>query len=246
MDEIEKLKEENEHLKKMVGLKSELISITAHQLRTSLSAFKWMLKMFLNKDFGALSTEQEAFLNRSYESNERMIRLVSEMLTINKTEDTILKYDFITSDLENLIEGVIFEFEGESHEKSIELIYLKSKEKIPEFKLDQDKVRVVLQNLIDNALKYSDHGDHIFISAKISGNMVEVSVKDTGIGISQEQQEKIFEKFFRADNARKKESVGSGLGLYTVKTIVEKHGGKLWFESQEGQGSTFFFTLPIA
>ncbi len=202
--------------------------------------------MFLNKDFGALSTEQEAFLNRSYESNERMIRLVSEMLTINKTEDTILKYDFITSDLENLIEGVIFEFEGESHEKSIELIYLKSKEKIPEFKLDQDKVRVVLQNLIDNALKYSDHGDHIFISAKISGNMVEVSVKDTGIGISQEQQEKIFEKFFRADNARKKESVGSGLGLYTVKTIVEKHGGKLWFESQEGQGSTFFFTLPIA
>ena len=239
MDEIEKLKEENEHLKKMVGLKSELISITAHQLRTSLSAFKWM-------DFGALSTEQEAFLNRSYESNERMIRLVSEMLTINKTEDTILKYDFITSDLENLIEGVIFEFEGESHEKSIELIYLKSKEKIPEFKLDQDKVRVVLQNLIDNALKYSDHGDHIFISAKISGNMVEVSVKDTGIGISQEQQEKIFEKFFRADNARKKESVGSGLGLYTVKTIVEKHGGKLWFESQEGQGSTFFFTLPIA
>ena len=246
MDEIEKLKEENEHLKKMVGLKSELISITAHQLRTSLSAFKWMLKMFLNKDFGALSTEQEAFLNRSYESNERMIRLVSEMLTINKTEDTILKYDFITSDLENLIEGVIFEFEGESHEKSIELIYLKSKEKIPEFKLDQDKVRVVLQNLIDNALKYSDHGDHIFISAKISGNMVEVSVKDTGIGISQEQQEKIFEKFFRADNARKKESVGSGLGLYTVKTIVEKHGGKLWFESQEGQGSTFFFPLPIA
>jgi len=246
VDEIEKLKEENEHLKKMVGLKSELISITAHQLRTSLSAFKWMLKMFLNKDFGALSTEQEAFLNRSYESNERMIRLVSEMLTINKTEDTILKYDFITSDLENLIEGVIFEFEGESHEKSIELIYLKSKEKIPEFKLDQDKVRVVLQNLIDNALKYSDHGDHIFISAKISGNMVEVSVKDTGIGISQEQQEKIFEKFFRADNARKKESVGSGLGLYTVKTIVEKHGGKLWFESQEGQGSTFFFTLPIA
>ena len=245
MDEIEKLKEENEHLKKMVGLKSELISITAHQLRTSLSAFKWMLKMFLNKDFGALSTEQEAFLSRSYESNERMIRLVSEMLTINKTEDTILKYDFVAGDLENLIESVIFEFEGESHEKSIELIHFKSKEKIPELKFDQDKIRVVLQNLIDNALKYSNHGGHVFVSTKISGNMVEISVKDTGIGISKEQQEKIFEKFFRADNARKKESVGSGLGLYTVKTIVEKHGGKLWFESQEGQGSTFFFTLSI-
>lgn len=246
MDEIEKLREENEHLKKMVGLKSELISITAHQLRTSLSAFKWVLKMFLNKDFGALSTEQEAFLNRSYESNERLIRLVSEMLAINKTEDTILKYDFAAGDLEALIESVIFDFEGEAHEKGIEFIHLKPKEKIPALKFDQDKIRAVLQNLIDNALKYSDRGDHIFVSTKMDGKAVEISIKDTGIGISQEQQKNIFEKFFRAENARKKEVMGSGLGLYTVKTIVEKHGGRLWFESREGEGSTFFFTLPVA
>lgn len=245
MNELEKLKKENEELKKMNELKSDWISISAHQLRTSLSAIKWILKMFLDKDFGILTPEQDGFMRKAFDSNERMLALVNEMLSLNHVEQTSLRYDFIPTDIIALIESVLFDFTGESYKKGVEIIFLKPDTAIPSVALDVEKIRVVIQNLIENAIKYSNKGDRVIISLREKDGYLEVSVKDTGIGIPLNEQDKVFNKFYRATNAQAKDTIGSGLGLYTTKGIVDKHGGKMWFESSENQGSTFYFSLPI-
>lgn len=242
-DKIKKCEIENEELKKLNNVKSDLISISAHQLRTSLSAVKWILKMFIDRDFGDMTTEQENFANRAFDSNERMIKMVNEMLSINHAEDMTLSYDFEKHDLVKLIESVLFDFTGESYKRGIEIIFLKPESLAP-FMFDEEKIRVVLQNLIENSIKYSNTGDKVFVTVSDKDDVVNISVRDTGIGIAAGDQPRIFEKFFRADNAQKKDPVGSGLGLFTTKSIVEKHGGKIWLESTDKGGTTFFVDLP--
>ena len=244
MNELEKLRAENEQLKKQNALKSESISISAHQLRTSLSAIKWILKMFLDGDFGKLTPEQDGFMKKAFDSNERMLSLVNEMLSISHSDNTTLSYDFQEHDITTLIDGVLFDFSGESHKKGIEVIFLKPEQSISLIKFDEEKIRVVLQNLIENAIKYSNQGDRVIISIHTTDGLVEVSVKDTGIGIPSAEQPNIFNKSFRATNAQEKDAIGSGLGLYTTKQIIEHHGGTLRFESPETGGTTFFFTIP--
>lgn len=242
--ETEALLRENEELKHQNATKSDLISISAHQLRTSLSAMKWILKMFLDGDFGTLTPEQSNFIKKAFESDERMIRLVNEMLSITHAEDTLASVHTEPSDLIKLLDGVIFDFTGESYKRGIELIFLKPETPVSPVAMDVEKMRVVLQNLIENAIKYSNKGGRIFVNVREDEKSVEISVRDTGIGINIEDQPKIFGKFFRADNAKKQDSVGSGLGLYTTKRIVEKHNGTIRFESTSGEGTTFFVTLP--
>jgi signal transduction histidine kinase len=248
MDEIEKLKQENEELKKMNSVKSDLISISAHQLRTSLSALKWILKMFIDKDLGELSREQEDFIMKAFDSNERMIELVNDLLTLNHSEDTTISFNFKDTDVLEILEQTIFEFSGETHKKNIELIFLKPKTEIPLIKCDTEMIRVVFQNLIENAVKYSHSGDKVFVSMRINSEEknLEISVHDTGIGIKEADKAQIFSKFFRAPNAVEKEYVGSGLGLFTTKNIIERHHGKIWFESGESAGTTFFVSLPVS
>ena len=244
--ETTKLKEEINKLKKVIDLKSDLITISAHQLRTSLSAFKWVIKMFLDNDIGKLNIEQKSLLKKSYEENERIISLVNEMINLNHAEDLTLKYKFEKSNIIELIDDVLFNFTGESYKRGIEIIFLKPDNGTVLINIDIEKIRVVLQNLIENSIKYSNHGDKIFVVVNTQNKMLEISVKDTGIGIPMKDQQKIFGKFFRASNAKQKDSIGSGLGLFTIKDIIEKHNGKIWFESKENKGSTFFFALPVA
>ncbi len=243
MNETEQLKAEIQKLTELNGLKSDLISISAHQLRTSLSALKWILKMFIDKDFGPLTPEQDDLIKKAFSSNERMIAFVNEMLTINHTEDSALKYTYEEVDLMGLIDELIFDFSGETYKKHIEIIFLKNNP-VKHIIADKEKIRVVFQNLIENAIKYSNENDKIFISVHEQENGIEVSVKDTGIGIPLEAQATIFQKFFRADNAKVVDSIGSGLGLYTTKNIVEYHGGTIRFESSN-TGTTFFVRLPL-
>lgn len=248
MNEIETLQADNEKLKKINAVKSDLISISAHQLRTSLSALKWILKMFIDKDLGKLTDEQEGLIQKAFDSNERMITLVNDLLTLNHADDTTIKFKFKEVNILELLEQTIFEFYGETRKKDIELIFLKPYTEIPMISCDIEMMRVVLQNLLENAIKYSRPKDKVFVSLKVNlePRSLEMSVHDTGIGIKTEDQSKIFEKFFRADNAIAKDYVGSGLGLFTTKNIVERHNGKIWFESSEGAGTTFFVTLPIS
>ncbi len=237
--------EENEELKKQNAVKSDLISISAHQLRTSLSAMKWILKMFVDGDFGKLSPEQNNFMGKAVELDERMIRLVNEMLSINHAEDTLESMHLVSTDIVKLIDEVHFDFMGESYKKGIEVIFLKPSSNFPNIVVDSEKIRVVLQNLIENAIKYSNRGGKIFINATEKDGHIEISVRDTGIGISENDKPNIFGKFFRADNAKKQDAVGSGLGLFTTLKIVEKHSGKIWFESKDGEGTTFYISLPV-
>jgi len=239
----EEIQKENETLKKENELKGEIISMTGHQVRTSLSAMKWVIKMFLDHDFGELSTEQEQMLKKASEQNERVISLVSEMLTLNKAADGTMPYNFVSIDPVALIEKILFEFMSESYKKKVELIFLRPESAIPAILADVNKIHIVIENIMDNAIKYSKEGDRIFISLTPNENAVDISIKDTGIGIPAEVQNNIFTKFFRADNAQSKDSLGSGIGLYMCKKIVEAHHGSLSFEST-GHGTTFHVLIP--
>jgi signal transduction histidine kinase len=246
MEEIQKLKKDLERLEKLNAFKSDQISISAHELRTSLSAIKWMLKMFLDKDFGPITQEQEGFMHKAYDSTNRMLDLVNELLSANHQEEGALTYSFTPTDIVSLIDGIIFDFHGESFKKGIELLFLKPDDAIPFISCDSGKIRVVMQNLIENAIKYSDKGDRIIVSVLLEDEKIKVSVKDTGIGIPEEEQTKIFGKFFRSTNAMAKEGIGSGLGLFTAKNIIARHSGEIWFESSKDTGTTFFFTIPLS
>ena len=243
--DLKGLQEEYLKLKELSSVKSDIVSIAAHQIRTSLSAMKWIIKMFLDGDVGKMTPEQENLMRKAYEGNDRAIGIVSELLLVNKTEAILDKqYTFAKVDLAELINSVLFDFTGEAYAKGVEIIFLKP-ERIHNAKADKDKIRVVLQNLIENSIRYSDMHGKVFITLKELDDMMQVSVKDTGVGISDEGRSKIFQKFYRDPEAEKKEVVGSGIGLFTSKKIIAEHGGQIWFESGPGEGTTFFFTLPI-
>lgn len=248
MDDIEKIKEENEKLKIVNENKSDLISVSAHQLRTSLSALKWTLKMFLNKELGDINEEQKSYMEKAISSNERAIALVNYLLTFNHSEDTSMAFNFKFINISKTFEKVIDEFSGELINKKIDLTFSKPESEIPEVRCDEEMIIVVMQNLIENAIKYSLDNSKINATLKYDdkGKIVLMSVHDSGIGIKKEDQLKIFNKFFRATNAMEKESIGSGLGLFTTKSIVERHRGKIWFESSKENGTTFFVVLPIS
>ncbi|HWA32123.1 MAG TPA: HAMP domain-containing sensor histidine kinase [Candidatus Paceibacterota bacterium] len=244
--ELKKIEQENQRLAQLCSMKSEMVSLNAHQIKTSLSAQKWIIKMFLDGDLGALTPEQENLMQKAYESNDRAIELVSDMLADNKKEELAeKKFEFSPVDLSELIDSVKFDFSGEAYSHGVEMIFLHPEEDIPPVDADKEKMRMVLQNLLDNAIKYSGNHGKVFITLSKKDDQVQVSVKDTGVGISPEGQKHIFEKFYRDPEAEKKEITGSGIGLFTAKNVVERHGGKIWFESRPEAGTTFFFTIPI-
>ena len=246
MDEIEKLKKENEQLKMTNENKADIISITSHQLRTSLAALKWILKMLIDEDVGKLTSEQNELIEKAYNSNERMLVLVNDLLTLSHTDDISISYSFKDVDMIKMIDQTMFDFFGEANKKGIELIFLKPEVAFPSLSCDEGMIRVVIQNLVENAIKYSNNGGKVFISINQKENEAQLSVRDTGIGIKESDRDNIFKKFYRAPNAIDKDIIGSGLGLFTTKNIVEKHNGKIWFENEDGGGTTFIVKLPIS
>ena len=247
MNELEKIKSENDKLKEIDENKSELISISAHQLRTSLSALKWTLKMILDKELGEINEEQKNYIEKPISSNDRSIVLVNYLLTFNHSDDLSYVSKLKEINIVSVFEKVSADFIAELKNKQIELIFNKKEENIPNINCDEPMIMMVLQNLIENAIKYSPNKSRITISINYNSdnNNIELSFHDEGIGIKKEDQIKIFNKFFRAPNAIEKETIGSGLGLFITKNIVEKHNGKIWFESLPESGTTFFVTLPI-
>lgn len=224
---------------------SEFVTIVAHQLRTPLSAVKWVMKMLLDGDVGELTAEQKSLLQKGYQSNERMINLVNDLLNVALIESGRLNYRIGSHSLEDLLHRVLLDFVAPLRQKKITL-ELDAPDQLPPVRVDHERIATVLHNLLDNAVQYSPANSTIKIMLHPSGRAVEVAVQDSGIGIPAAQQGKIFNRFYRGDNAIKMQTDGSGVGLFVVKSIVEKHGGTVWFESTERQGSTFHFTLPAA
>jgi len=234
----------NEQLKQFDRMKSEIISVVAHQLRTPLSGIKWTLKMLLDGDSGKVSKEQHDLLSKGFESNERMVALINDMLAVDRLESGKIKYDFVPTQFESLIEEMIESLKPIAEHKKVRIAFLAPKRPLPKIKLDPEKMRDVLQNVMDNAVKYTKQGGLVTVGVSEEGGGLHFWVEDDGIGIPDEAKNKIFARFFRARNAIATETDGSGLGLFIAQSVVRRHGGKIWFESVEGKGTTFHVTLP--
>jgi signal transduction histidine kinase len=170
-----------------------------------------------------------------------MTVLVNDLLTLNHSEDNKIKFNFKKINILEIIEQTIFEFSGETRKKDLEVIFIKPDTNIPQIDGDEEMIRVVIQNLLENSIKYSFKDHKIFIALKYNdkNKEIDISIRDNGIGIKESDKENIFNKFFRAENATEKDPLGSGLGLFTTKNIIERHGGKIWFESLPASGTTF-------
>lgn len=226
-------------------MKTEFVSLSAHQLRTPLSAIKWTLRMLLDGDLGSISQEQRDILEKSYQSNERMINLINDLLNVTRIEEgRYLSYESIAVSPEEIIQTRINSCKEKAERKKIFLEFKKPEKKLSKVMLDVEKMELAIDNLLDNAISYTPQGGVVVISLKETEKDLEFSIKDTGIGIPDVQQKRLFTKFFRGTNAVRIDTEGTGLGLFITKNIIEAHGGKIWFESGEGKGTTFYFTLP--
>ncbi|XOB41230.1 MAG: ATP-binding protein [Candidatus Nealsonbacteria bacterium] len=226
-------------------MKTEFVSIAAHQLRTPLSAIKWTLKMMLDGDLGEISTEQREFLNKTYRSNERMIILINDLLNVTRIEEGRYLHRPALNDIGPVLQFVINSCQGDAKKRQVTLEFKQIKKRIPKVLLDVEKMKLAFQNLVDNALKYTSAKGKVVVTLDSNGKEVIVSVKDSGVGIPEKQQERVFTKFFRGANVIKMETDGSGLGLFITKNIISSHDGRIWFESGPKKGTTFYFTIPI-
>lgn len=236
----------NQKLTQLDKMKSEIISIVAHQLRTPLSAIKWTLKILLDEDVGPVAPAQRELLSKGFESNERMIALINDMLAVDRLESGKLKYSFVPVQFEELVQEMIRSLLPLASEKNIRIELSIPEVQLPKIKIDPDKMHDVLQNLIDNAIKYTKQGGLITVGVTRQGEDLHFWVKDNGIGIPDSEKEKIFARFFRAENAIHSETNGSGLGLFIAQSIVIRHAGKIWFDSVLNEGTTFHVLLPFS
>jgi len=224
-------------------MKSDFISLASHQLRTPLSAIKTYTHMLIDGFMGPLTKQQIKALKTIISASNRMNETISTLLNITRIESGSVAIIHKPIDIVSLISEVINEHNLSTNNKHLTCEFIKPKLKV---KIISDAVvlKEILSNLINNAIKYSTDGGIIKINIKNSTNKVIISIKDNGMGIPEESKNNIFTKFFRADNVVKQETSGTGLGLYMVKGLVKELDGDVWFESQEGQGSTFFVSFP--
>lgn len=226
-------------------IKSEFVSIAAHQLRTPLSAIKWTLKLLLDGDAGRLTGAQEDFIQKGYMINERMIKLVNDLLSAARIEEGRFGYEFKDTDFTAVTENLVSSFGPLALEKKVELFFKKPARPLPLIYADPEKLALALSNLIDNALKYTPEGGKVKVELRAEKDFAVCSISDSGVGIPRDDQVRVFSKFFRASNVMRMETEGTGLGLFIVRNIIKRHGGEVSFSSEEGQGSTFTFTLPL-
>jgi PAS domain S-box-containing protein len=225
--------------------KSDFISIASHQLRTPLSAIRWFLDLLLAGDAGPLRSQQKEFLGDVLASTKRMAKLVDDLLNVSRIESGKFKVNPLPTDAAEFIGSIVKEHLPLIKEKrqrfSIDL-----PKDLPTILIDPPLARQAVANLLSNAIKYTPEGGEVGVEASRAGQEVIVTVNDGGIGIPRHQQHRIYDKFFRGDNVVVRETVGTGLGLYLTKSIVDVSGGRIWFESEEGQGSRFHVALPAA
>lgn len=226
--------------------KTEFVSLASHQLRTPLTVIKWhtsrLLEVLDKGEFNA--PDQKKYLKKIYDTNERMMELVSALLNVSKIDLGTLAMEPEHIHLEDLAESVLDELGQTIKDKAL-FVEKDFKQPLPSISVDPQLMRIVFQNLLTNAIKYTPIGGKIICGIEFAEAGLVITVADTGAGIPKEEQGKIFTKFFRSDVARKIDPNGNGLGMYIVKAIVTAAEGTIRFESEEGKGTKFYVTIPL-
>jgi signal transduction histidine kinase len=235
----------NERLRRMDKAKTDFLSIASHQLRTPLTVIKGYISMLLEYNFGKLGKKQEQALRKVFDSSERLIDLVENLLNVSRMQSGRMEYNFQKYRLEDMAQDVYDELKTVAEKKGLRFVLNTPSQPLPQVNIDPEKMRQVVMNLIDNAIKYTPAG-HVTIDLNKTKQGVEFCVKDSGMGMTPEDIDNLFQKFSRNEKTDLVHTEGTGLGLYVAKKIVEAHGGKIWAESEgKGKGSKFCFTLPV-
>jgi signal transduction histidine kinase len=235
----------NERLKELDMTKSEFISIASHQLRTPLTAIKGYISLILEGSYGQVPDVIQDVLEKVYTVNSRLVHLVEDLLNVSRIEAGRIQYSFAKAQLEPLIAELVEMFLPTAKGKNLSLAMQLPEKPLPQLTIDPNKIKEVLSNLIDNALKYTKEGG-VTVSLEGTPKVARIIVSDTGIGIHPEDKKNLFEKFLRSKETTKMVVSGAGLGLYVGKSFIEAHGGKIWAESDgAGKGSRFIIELPL-
>ncbi len=244
LDKISEMEMSISKMKEIDRAKTEFVSLASHQLRTPLTSVSWYAEMLSKQEVGSLNEKQKEYLGQVYSQNRRMIELVDDLLNSSRIDMGMLEIGPKKVYLKDIAENVIEEIGPFIREKEIQ-VERDYPADFPLVETDPELIRIVIQNLISNGVKYTPDKGIVSIGFSFSGSRVQIKVSDTGYGIPRAQQSRVFTKMFRADNIRNKVTDGTGLGLYIAKAIVKELGGRIFFESEEGKGASFFVVLPI-
>jgi PAS domain S-box-containing protein len=225
--------------------KTEFVSLASHQLRTPLSAIRWYSEMLLSKYVGTLNDKQQQYVKEIYAGNLRMVELVNALLNVSRIDLGTFAIEPEDTNLFEISDSVLSELTPQLNEKN-QTVNRMYDQKVGLYRGDHKLLRIIFQNFLSNSVKYTQPGGQITVEIARRDPDLFIRVADNGYGIPKAQQGKIFEKLFRADNVRQKDTEGTGLGMYIVKAIVAESGGKIWFDSEEDKGTTFYVTLPMA
>ncbi len=239
---ITQRKKVEEELKELNRLKSEFLSNVSHDLRSPLTSIKGIISSLLQKDIELDEATSEMLLTGISEETDRLSSLVTNLLNMSRLEAGSWEPDKERCYITDIINEVL---ERQKWTHKNHNFILETESDLPEIYTDYGQIKQVLINLLENAAAYSEEGTDITVKARVVDNSIEVSITDNGIGISQEDLTRIFDKFYRGNQRRQKPG-GTGLGLAICKVIILDHGGQIWAESKVGKGSTFFFKLPVA
>ena len=238
------LRSSNAQLQRLDEIKDEFISMASHQLRTPLTSIKGYISMIIDGDAGHITDEQKHLLTEAFVSSERMVRLIGDFLNVSRLQTGKFMIDKHPVDMIKLVQREIDGLKQNAQARHLHFVYIHPKT-LPLVDLDENKVQQVIMNFADNAIYYSKDNGKITITLDEVPGYIELKVVDNGIGVPADEQKQLFNKFFRATNARRARPDGTGVGLFLARKVVDAHNGTIIFDSKEGKGSTFGFRLPV-
>ncbi len=218
--------------------------MASHQLGTPLTAITGYLSMSLDTDKNNMTTQQREFVSYAVEAAERMTAMSMDLLNVSRLSSGRFMIERQPVDLATLVDQEVHQLLPAADRNGVKLEYVAPATPLPQLQIDESKTRQVIMNFIDNAIYYTPHG-RVVVALERMGNNLRFTVTDNGIGVPPAEQDKLFAKFYRAENAKKTRPDGTGLGLYLAKRVIEDQGGQIVFHSEEGKGSTFGFDMPI-
>ena len=242
---LSELDRQNEELKKINQFKSELVSMMAHELRTPLNSVKIFLDLITNGELGEVNSEAESAVDKSLYNVNRLIGMVNDFLDLSNVETGKIKMNFEPTFMDQVVKSSIIGVKALADEGGVELEVGQGLELSSPLLADREKIEQLLINLLSNAVKFTPPGGRVTVDFSVREDRLQVNVSDTGVGIAENEVDKVFGKFQKISSKPFRDTKGSGLGLAISKAIVSAHGGEVWAESKEKVGSTFHFTLPL-